>query len=212
MYAVAHANSTESFMYVAHGHCEELYAQCLQRLYEPAPSRDVARLLMATFVWGVDIFVIALAVACAAWLAKLCWTMACIVQWWVSGGLTRAMVAEAIAGMFASVLPNEIDESDCDDSDQGNEGHDALDQHAIDATVSTFATLETAPPAQAGDRWLARPPCCVVCREDPVTHVYSPCGHACLCPRDARLWRSRLRARCPVCKACVQDCFRFFLP
>ena len=218
---IASEESTDPFTCPTLDPCAELYAQCLRRLYESSPPHEVGRLLVAIFIWGVDIFAVAIAVACAVWLVKFCWTMLYLLQRWTSSSLTRAVLMEAIAGLFVLVLPDAHDESNSDggDADGANTSRSALDQHAIDAAISQFAALEVAPTAPtpqpragAGDRWLARPPRCVVCWEDPVTHVCSPCGHACLCPKDARLWRSRLRGRCPMCKAHMQDCFRFFLP
>jgi hypothetical protein len=42
---------------------------------------------------------------------------------------------------------------------------------------------------------------CVVCQESPVTRAMLPCRHACVCARCF----TRLRDRCPMCRAHVRE-------
>lgn len=52
---------------------------------------------------------------------------------------------------------------------------------------------------------------CVVCLENPVSYILTPCGHACLC-RDCCSRRSlaSMRHRCPECRGNIGSAFRFY--
>ena len=52
---------------------------------------------------------------------------------------------------------------------------------------------------------------CVVCRQNPVSHVLIPCGHACLCSECASLSQHELMNwKCPIARCPVNAIMRFY--
>ena len=51
--------------------------------------------------------------------------------------------------------------------------------------------VEPRPPAAAGT--------CIICQDEPSTHLYLPCGHRCVCSQCAAKWDEQGSRLCPFC-------------
>ena len=51
---------------------------------------------------------------------------------------------------------------------------------------------------------------CVVCMDGENTHLFSPCGHKCVC-KGCALLIMRTTAECPTCRAEAREVIRVFL-
>ena len=50
---------------------------------------------------------------------------------------------------------------------------------------------------------------CVVCMDADRTHACVPCGHRCVC--DKCVEKIRHLGACPVCRNCIDMCFRVYM-
>jgi hypothetical protein len=55
----------------------------------------------------------------------------------------------------------------------------------------TPVRVDPRPPAAVGT--------CIICQSEPLTHLYSPCGHRCVCGQCAARWDELGSGNCPFC-------------